>query len=640
MPGQPTAERIHRFRVGDRLFALDVDNCFVFETDEIGYHALEHYGRKRPNEIIHLLGEQFDPVEAREVLEELESLRQDGHILREAEEDSKKGAEEKKWKDKVPTGHTLTLLCSAPVSDKSGVATLEPPVTPELARKGVDFLVMRSGAEENLTVEFLFAGLPNDRKLIDAAAAQADQAGTRFKKEFNYRLIAKDLPLSSNSARAVGNNGIDFSFDFKSRETLDPLLKFFDSRAARKGIDLSKLASAASPGRKAAPSGRVHVRPRTIEMVQAVKHLHQLGFTDIAVEFDEAYAPDGILAAGHSQEELVDAWRLVATYYLECILRQSFFRLYPISDLFRKIFYGEKTLRKCPAMRNEIFLTGTGELYPCRRFFDRRDMRLGSLDGGDYSLDTEQRFEQLHVEDKPECSVCWARHFCGGSCPAASSTKGFAPVKPSLKYCDVYRTLVEICTVCYNTLQEAAIPLSRTWGEQDPTSSVQFALGKLKGEVRMADESDLEQIVAWEEQGSASYFLLDGIGKRSVMERAKELEDRPATGEFIILIDGKREGLFKTQPHPQWHHAEISIFFSNADLLVSEPIAKLGRGIMNHLFESQGLNRLFARVMEEDVPLVKYFEAIGFQNEGTLRRFVFHSSDYHDIRVMGILAPK
>jgi RimJ/RimL family protein N-acetyltransferase len=57
--------------------------------------------------------------------------------------------------------------------------------------------------------------------------------------------------------------------------------------------------------------------------------------------------------------------------------------------------------------------------------------------------------------------------------------------------------------------------------------------------------------------------------------------------------------------------------------------------LVDHLFRSTSVARVGATCDVENVPSYRLLEAIGFQQEGTLRSALFHHGRWHDVRVYG-----
>jgi RimJ/RimL family protein N-acetyltransferase len=58
--------------------------------------------------------------------------------------------------------------------------------------------------------------------------------------------------------------------------------------------------------------------------------------------------------------------------------------------------------------------------------------------------------------------------------------------------------------------------------------------------------------------------------------------------------------------------------------------------LVDHLFETQALERVGATCDVENVPSIRLLEGLGFRREGTLRSALFHHTRWHDVHVYGL----
>ena len=58
--------------------------------------------------------------------------------------------------------------------------------------------------------------------------------------------------------------------------------------------------------------------------------------------------------------------------------------------------------------------------------------------------------------------------------------------------------------------------------------------------------------------------------------------------------------------------------------------------LVDHLFETERVERVGATCDVENVPSVRLLEGLGFRREGTLRSALFHHGAWHDVHVYGL----
>jgi uncharacterized protein len=72
----------------------------------------------------------------------------------------------------------------------------------------------------------------------------------------------------------------------------------------------------------------------------------------------------------------------------------------------------------CGAGRNMVGISIDGGVYPCTDMIGKEHeaLQFGHIDSGLKEEVKQQFLEIVDVDNKPECSKCWARYLCGGAC--------------------------------------------------------------------------------------------------------------------------------------------------------------------------------------------------------------------------------
>jgi radical SAM protein with 4Fe4S-binding SPASM domain len=106
------------------------------------------------------------------------------------------------------------------------------------------------------------------------------------------------------------------------------------------------------------------------------------------------------------------------------------FNLSGHDKILRRLYKGEPAYYACATYAGirMFHVDPAGDIYPCYRLVTQED-RLGNVTGG---IPTSQadRIRKAFLDNnvcENECRTCWARHLCGGLCPARSRRgPGFA----------------------------------------------------------------------------------------------------------------------------------------------------------------------------------------------------------------------
>ena len=77
-----------------------------------------------------------------------------------------------------------------------------------------------------------------------------------------------------------------------------------------------------------------------------------------------------------------------------------------------------KRMTGCGAGTEYLVITPEGDIYPCHQFVGHEEFYMGNLKEKQISGGMRDIFGANHLENKIECTKCWARYFCGGGCHA------------------------------------------------------------------------------------------------------------------------------------------------------------------------------------------------------------------------------
>ncbi len=154
---------------------------------------------------------------------------------------------------------------------------------------------------------------------------------------------------------------------------------------------------------------------------------------------------------------------------------------------------------------------------------------------------------------------------------------------------------------------------------------------------------DTEDIIRWRNQ--------DFVKQRFIYQedftpetQMKWMETKIRTGEAVQFIieykkDRKRIGSVYLRDIDMVNcKAEFGIFIGEKDYLgkgIGSGAAKL---VLNYAFSTIRLNKVFLRVLADNVRAARSYEKAGFKREGYFEQDVVINGKYHDIIFMGVCA--
>jgi len=112
---------------------------------------------------------------------------------------------------------------------------------------------------------------------------------------------------------------------------------------------------------------------------------------------------------------------------------------------------------RCFAGKNKISVNANGEIYPCDSFCGTKDFCMGTLDDSENDDTIVNIFQQAHIQNRKQCSKCWAKHICGGDCFYNSYLANGNIYDPDPIICEMNRFFIEHAIDLLIKLQEMDI---------------------------------------------------------------------------------------------------------------------------------------------------------------------------------------
>ena len=355
----------------------------------------------------------------------------------------------------------------------------------ETAERAVDFLVEKSGSERVLSLDF-YGGEPLlNFPVIEHCVAFARARGQDQGKEFKFSIFTNGTLLTDDIIRFLHENRFEVAISVDGPAPVQDEQRPMADGQGSHGIVHDRIMHLLESLPPKKTIGRATMTCRNHDIVSMVAHLADLGFRNISVQ--ECNLPANHPYAIHDDEipriladfdRFVDLWRgtIAASAGPGKLWRPVVFL--PVTNLFSRLHDGPPALDHCHAGERLLAVTSSGDLYPCHEFVGIPDHRLGSVFGPDRGFQTKRNefLRSVRMEDKPRCRVCWAKHLCGGGCPAHALKYSRDIREPYAIGCDImkHRSLLAIlfyewiCRTYPDLLDELMYPWRHGgWGDPE-----------------------------------------------------------------------------------------------------------------------------------------------------------------------------
>ena len=359
-----------------------------------------------------------------EIIEEILTLRAEGQLY--TDDPYRKHAENFKKRQTVVkalclnVAHACNLACRycfAGAGEYHGSREL---MSAEVGRAALDFLVANSGSRRNLEVDF-FGGEPLlNWEVIKEIVGYGRQLEEKHDKHFRFTLTTNGTLLTDEILEFVNKemDNIVLSIDGR-KEVNDRMRPWSDGRteSAYDTIVPKYLEVAKSRGGE-----RYFVRGtfthENLDFAEDVKHLADLGFTQISMEPVVAKPSDPWAIKEEDLPALMEEYDKLAALYLEYRKAGRPFHFFHFNIDLEGGPCVIKRLSGCGSGCEYLGVTPAGELYPCHQFVGNTPFIMGNVFDGITRDDIREQFAASNVYTREECTKCFARYYCSGGCAA------------------------------------------------------------------------------------------------------------------------------------------------------------------------------------------------------------------------------
>ncbi|NMB24440.1 MAG: thioether cross-link-forming SCIFF peptide maturase [Firmicutes bacterium] len=440
---------VHRFRQGERYFAVDGGSASVHELDDIAYDVLGVWlelegigangqenslgrGEPKPRGNSISLGDVLDGCQglfAKYGEEEVKDAASDLMGLVEAGLLFHDDAYVQDWAQDGGVGYSLKALCLNVSHDCNlrcrycfagtgnfGGDRLNMPAS--VAQGAIDFLLANSEGRERVEVDF-FGGepllnLPVVKTTVEYATSRAESMG----KEIRFTLTTNGMLLDEETADYLDRTMFNIVLSLDGRRVVNDRLRIAPRGVKVYDTVLPRLKHMAKLRQERQYYVRGTYTAYNKDFFEDVRHLVEVGFDRVSVEPVVANPREPYALKLEDLEELFHQYDRLADYYVKMQQAGAGFEFYHFNLSLLEGQCLSKRLTGCGAGSEYLAITPNGDIYPCHQFVGQAEYLMGNIRDGQLSEGLREIFQTSHVLSKDECRKCWARFFCSGGCHA------------------------------------------------------------------------------------------------------------------------------------------------------------------------------------------------------------------------------
>ncbi|HOV33080.1 MAG TPA: SPASM domain-containing protein [Candidatus Hydrogenedens sp.] len=608
-----TLKPIHTFERNGKYFAIDVQNTFCFECDEITHDILQYYPENAQNKILHILSSKYSKTELLEVWGELEWLRSIGSILKHQKIET--------WANALTQNIGLDTLSFLIKKDQL-----------EQFQKIMPSALLRAlpqvKTQQKFRINLIFAEKINTFKsCYEVISELLSHIFPLNEKNININLC---LPITNHIRETLKISRDEKIFFIFENTTLE-LLQRLDTYGEN---EFSKLLNE--------QRGKVLFLPTFLPFIPTIEKFLNSGIKRIVLDPFAPFILNPEINIADFFHELTD----LTILYTQQLKKGNQYLLAPVMEYFLNIQHGNSVKRRDPAGAEEWFITPDGDVYGGYLYYKNNLCRLGNIQSSDIPITGSESVYSLGINTTPLCTHCWAKNICGGGCGAVHHQLSGKVTEPCIDWCNLQREWIEEIIVQYQELNNAGVSLSpdvqvntekQHPGRLTVLKHIFQGLFKEQIVIRPLRPQDEEWLCQWETWNENVYFTLNegNILTTTQHEKEQEILNPNKTYEEWAIIDKKSNprGLLKIQPHRIPNLAIISIYFHNSEDYDNRDIQESFQNILNQVKNRFPKKHWLIPVIPEDKSLIQFVEALNFHKAGTARDSFFLHKKYHHLDI-------
>jgi uncharacterized protein len=323
----------------------------------------------------------------------------------------------------------------------------------ETARESVDFMLREAG--DNPIAHLTFFGgetllnLPVLKSTIAYARQRAAEAG----KEVDFSLTTNATLLKPDVIEFLAENRVGVTISIDGPKEVQDQFRVFSNGTGSYDIVVPKIRELLRAHRTRPIGARVTLTTNTIDIRKIFRHLtedigfREVGFAPVTTAPNRDYA-----IAGEGFDSMLRQFQSLAADFLEAALENRHHGFSNVKDTLEEIHKGVSKPFPCGAGLGLMGVSTDGDVALCHRFAGSDDHKIGSVRTGIDRLVQIGFLEKHHIDDKTDCSRCWARPLCAGGCYHEAHTRYGDTARPNLHYCEWIRAWTDTCLKIYGEL--------------------------------------------------------------------------------------------------------------------------------------------------------------------------------------------
>jgi len=325
------------------------------------------------------------------------------------------------------------------------------------ARDSIDFLMRSSGDRPQVSITFFGGETLLNFDAIRSATEYAEQQAAQHAKRVHYSLTTNATLLTDEIVDFLTTHrfGITVSIDGDQGEQ-DRHRQFKSGKGSFDVIEprIRHLLQTNRERNGRAIGARVTVTAGATPVVDTYRYLtEELGFDEVGFAPVTAGLEREWALGEKGYERLLREFGELADDYCAAAIAGKHHGFSNLGDMVRELHQGVNKAHPCGAGLGLLGVSTEGELGLCHRFVESDSHSVGSVqDGVDQGARTAF-LEKAHVDNKTDCTSCFAKPLCAGGCYHEAHVRYGEATRANVHYCEWIRGFVDLGLKSYGRIQ-------------------------------------------------------------------------------------------------------------------------------------------------------------------------------------------
>lgn len=410
---------IHLYKYKETNILLDVNTGAVHLLDDQAAMLMQNMIRYQ-GDFYRAMEDCFGVYSMDELTEtvyEILGLWEDGSLFTEKDESFVVGSSNLNIKALcLNVAHLCNMKCEYCFASQGDFNTKKGLMSIEVAQDAIDFLIDQSGERHFLEVDF-FGGEPLlNMPVIEQTVYYARRRGAETGQQFNFTLTTNGVLLTDKIMDFIIAHDISIILSLDGRPEVNDRHRLLNNGQGSYDIVLPNIKKAIAR-KPVSYYVRGTFTRHNLGFSQDVQHMAEQGIESLSME--PAVGVGGEYSIRHQDVPAVlSEYEKLTQVLIDHYDKGQTLDFFHFNLDLQKGPCLAKRMTGCGAGTEYLVITPEGDIYPCHQFVGHEEFYMGNLKEKQISGGMRDIFGANHLENKIECTKCWARYFCGGGCHA------------------------------------------------------------------------------------------------------------------------------------------------------------------------------------------------------------------------------